>query len=76
MKKITKKAILWLNTESEFYTNMAEEPITRKEAILWNIAFVSFFVGVLIIAQQTILGLAAVSIAALLGRKLQKEDDK
>lgn len=75
LKELIYKVVSWLGGKSELYSKMLEEDITRRDVVLFNIAFTVLLLGVLIVSQHTTVGLIAICSAGLLVNRLQKKDN-
>lgn len=77
MKKNKKnKVVSWLGGNSEFYSKMLEEDITRRDVLLYNVAVVVFLLGIVIIERHTIAGIVAICTAGLLVNRFVRKDNR
>ncbi len=75
LKELKYKVVSWLGGNSRLYSEMLEEEITRRDVVLFNIAFTVLIFGILVVSQHTTVGLIAICSAGLLVNRLQRKKD-
>ena len=66
----------WLDSKSEFYSRIADFPVTRRTVLRVNLITVCFFVGVAAVEAAPVASLLSAACAAWTVRRLNKSEMK
>lgn len=66
----------WLDRKSEFYSRIADFPVTRRTVLRVNLITVCFFVGVAAVEAAPVASLLSAACAAWTVRRLNKSEMK
>lgn len=66
----------WLDRKSEFYSRIADFPVTRRTVLRVNLITVCFFVGVAAVETAPVASLLSAACAAWTVRRLNKSERK
>ena len=72
--KSKSKANSWLDGRSDFYSKIMEEPTTRRTVLRVHLIMAALMLGAISIEQRPLIALSALACAALLVRRLNKEE--
>lgn len=75
-EKNRNKVVNWLDSRSEFYSKIMEEPTTRRTVIRVNLIMVALTLAAISVEQQPLITIAAMVCAGYLVRRLNKEDNQ
>lgn len=70
------KVISWLDSRSEFYSKIAEEPTTRRTVIRVNLITLALMLGAVAVEQQPLVSVVAMACAGYLVKRLNGTDNK
>lgn len=70
------KVISWLDSRSEFYSKIAEEPTTRRTVIRVNLITLALMLGTVAVEQQPLVSVVAMACAGYLVKRLNGTDNK
>uniref|UniRef100_A0AB33JKX1 Tat pathway signal protein n=1 Tax=Prevotella sp. GTC17262 TaxID=3236797 RepID=A0AB33JKX1_9BACT len=76
IRRKIKSINLWLDTKSEFYSRIAEFPVTRRLALHVNLVSLCLMIGAIAIEQHPIVATLSAAYAAWLVYRINKTDKK
>lgn len=70
------KVVSWLDSRSELFSKIAEEPTTRRTVIRVNLISLALMLGAVVVEQQPLASVIAIVCAGYLVKRLNDTDNK
>ena len=70
------KVVSWLDSRSELFSKIVEEPTTRRTVIRVNLISLALILGAVAIEQQPLVSVVAMVCAGYLVKRLNSTDNK